>query len=155
MDDTTRYSIVATVVVVIVAVCVIGAFSCLDYFAGYKKLGDDNRTQVSTLTQSEDGRTPRKRKVRIEGAGDAASDTSSLLDDGTQIKTDKALLDTFVKVLSQGITVKVHSQKDKAPKEVKLSLLQGETLIWKSVSRSMFNKTKQLNIKGIKSIEWG
>lgn len=154
MDDATRYSILTAVVILLVAGCVIGAFSCLDFLAEQKGC-DDNRTQVSTLTQSDDGRTPRKRKVRIEG--DDSSEASSLLDDGTQIKTDKALMDTFVKVLTNGITLKMHSLKDKAPKEVKL-MLDKSMLTWKSVhSRNIMGafKPKNMDLKNVKSIEWG
>jgi hypothetical protein len=154
MDDATRYSVLTAVIIILVAACIIGAFSCLDYVADKKF--DDSRTQVSTLTQSDDGRTPRKRKVRIEG--DDSSEASSLLDDGTQIKTDKALMNTFVKVLKNGITIKMHSGKDKAPKEVKLTLDEKNTLNWKSInSRSLIGAFKKntMDIKNVKMVEWG
>lgn len=151
-DVATRYSVIAAVVVLVVGCCVMCVLCCIDYYSAKRDL-DDTKTQVSTLTQSEDGRTPRKRKVRIEG--DSASDTSSLLDDGKQIKTDRALMDTFVKVLTQGITVKVHSQKDKAPKEVRVTL-QSDVLNWKNInSRTIIHRTKSMKIRDIKRIEWG
>ena len=153
MDDATRYSVLTGLIILVIAGCVIGAFSCLDYLAD--KGLDDNKTQVSTLTQSEDGRTPRKRKVRIEG--DDSSEASSLLDDGTQIKTDKALMDTFLKVLTNGIKLKMHSSKDKAPKEVKLSL-DKNVLNWKNVnSRNIMGafKQKSMDLKNVKTIVWG
>lgn len=160
LDDGARYAILAAVIVLVFGFCVIAAFWCIDNLADKSKY-DDNRTQVSTLTQSGDGGTTpsvrRKRKVRIEG--EVASEASSLLDDGTHIKTDKALMDTFVKVLSQGINIKMHFLKEnKPPKVVKLQLDQN-FLTWKSAQSksllSMVKKPQQLDITTVKTIEWG
>ena len=120
-----------------------------DYFSPDS---DDSKSQISALTQTEEDGRPKRKRV-----GEAGSETSSLLDDGAQIKSDKALMDTFVKVLSQGITVKMYGTKDKAPKEVTLTL-SGTTLQWKVTnSRSILAafKTNKLDVKQIKTIEWG
>ena len=115
-------------------------------------------TSVASST-SRSSSVRRKRKVKIEGNGDSGSDTSSLLEDGSNIKTDMALMDTFVNVLSQGIQVKVHI-KDKPPKDVKLSL-ENTTIIWRSINskglRAMggFNKTSRIDIGEIKNIVLG
>jgi hypothetical protein len=150
LDDAARYSILAAVLVIGIAGCVLGCFYLTDFFAD--KSGDDSRSQISALTDTENNR-PRRKRV-----GDEGSETSSLLDDGAQIKSDKALMDTFVKVLSQGITVKMYALKDKAPKEVKLTLSGMTTLQWKATSsRSIMAafKTNKMDIKQIKTVEWG
>ena len=52
----------------------------------------------------------------------------------------------------------MHSGKDKAPKEVKLTLDEKNTLNWKSInSRSLIGAFKKntMDIKNVKMIEWG
>jgi hypothetical protein len=154
MDDGTRYGILAAGLVIAVALIMFGAFTLLDCVADLKR--KNNEDSVSALTQSDDGnnRTPRKRRGKAQG--EEGSETSSLLDESSQIKTDKALLDTFIKVLSQGITLKLHSSKDKGPKEIKL-IISGNNLTWKVTSRSILSgfKTPKVDIRSIRSIEWG
>lgn len=152
LDDKVRYIILGVVLVVIFISSVVGC--SIMGFCGRKALDDedDGKSRISALTQSEDGKA-RKRKVKVE----ENSDTSSLLEDGAQIKTDKALLETFVKVLTQGITVKLHSPKDKAAKEIKLSM-DKNILVWKYLgTRSIITafKKNKFDIKDIRSIGWG
>lgn len=165
MDDATRFSLLAAVIIVVVAGCVIGVFACLDYF-GDKGL-DESRTVVSSITGSDIGSTPsqrRKRRVRIE---EDASEASILLDHGSQIKTDKALMETFVKVLTQGMKLKLYtvkenkSPKDVKSKDVKLELIDSKILQWSNANKRssilslVSGKPKQVEITSVKTIEWG
>lgn len=165
MDDATRFSLLAAVTILVVAGCVIGVFACFDYF-GDKGI-DENRTVVSSITGSDVGSTPtgrKKRRVRIE---EDASEASSLLDDGTQIKTDKALMETFVKVLTQGMKLRLYSVKDiKSPKDVKLKdvkleLVENRILRWSNANKRssilslVSGKSKEVEITTVKTIEWG
>lgn len=147
--------ICGVVIVALVAVC-----ACVDYCADrdvFEGKADDDYSISSGTSR---GSSPRKkRKVKIEGSGDSGSDTSSLLEDGSNIKTDMALMDTFVNVLSQGILVKVHT-KEKPPKEVRLSL-ENTTLIWRGVNlkglRTIggYNKISRMDISEIKNVVLG
>merc|ERR550537_409731 len=114
------------------------------------------------MTGSDIGSTPsqrRKRRVRI--VEEDATEASSLLDDGAQIKTDKALMETFVKVLTQGMKLKMYYAKEgKGPKDVKLELVD-KLLQWTSSNKRsgilgmVQSKPKSVEITNVKTIEWG
>ena len=161
ISDAARFSLIAAIILIVLAACVIGVFACVDYF-GEKSRFDDNGTAVSSMTGSDIGSTPstrRKRRVRIE---EDATEASSLLDDGAQIKTDKALMDTFVLVLTQGMKLKMYYSKDgKAPKDVKLELVENGLLQWTNANRRsgilgmVQSRPKNVKITDVKTIEWG
>ena len=161
ISDAARFSLIAGVVIIVMAACVIGAFACLDYFSD-KGAYEDNYTAVSSMTGSDVGSTPsqrRKRRVRIE---EDATEASSLLDDGTQIKTDKALMDTFVKVLQRGMKLKMYSAREgKGPKDVNLALVKDRQLQWTNTSKRtgllgmVPTRPKNIEITNVKTIEWG
>lgn len=158
MDDA-DYVLVGVICGVVI-VALVAVFACVDYCADMdlmEEKADDVESIASSTSRSSSMR--KKRKVKVEGSGDSGSDTSSLLEDGSTIKTDMALMDTFVNVLSQGIQVKVHI-KDKPAKDAKLSL-ENTTIIWRSINskglRAMggYNKTSRIDISEIKRVVLG
>ena len=144
----------------VIIVALVAAFACVDYCADMNSIDDkvDDNESVSSGT-SRSSSVRKKRKMKIEGNGDSGSDTSSLLEDGSNIKTDMALMDTFVSVLTQGIQVKLHTT-DKPPKDVKLSL-ENTTIIWRSLTlkglRAMggYNKTSRTDLSEIRKVVLG
>ena len=109
-----------------------------------------------------DGATSKKKKKKsADGKGDVekGSESSSLLEEGRQLRSDLALMDTFVKVLSQGIVVKLHTAK--GPKDVKLTLIQSgdksKELRWQSTAPRtiMGGKRYKLDLVEVKFVEWG
>ena len=132
---------------VIIGLVILIVAACLDFFADMDLKGQ--YSSVNTVV------TAHGTKDRV--GSDSGSETSSLLEDGDMIKTDMALMDTFVNVLTQGIVLRVHCKDGKQPKEARM-ILENKTIVWQSVvpkGYMGFSRSHKIDITNIRQVFWG
>jgi hypothetical protein len=95
-----------------------------------------------------------EKSENFSGCESVVSDACSLLDDEMQFRGNRALMNTFVAVISQGIIVKLHNSK--GSKDIKI-FLQNNLIRWHSISPKsiIFGKRYKLFLDDIKRIEYG